>query len=94
MRKPTAFSSLLAICSTLAACGGSTDDEQDAKASPELAEIERICDLPAGSLSGTTPIPNMNEGMPKIACAVEEAQKRGLNVGFISNPVDPNAQAD
>jgi hypothetical protein len=54
------------------------------------AEIEAICELPKGALAGKAPIPG--EAMPKMACAVEEARKRGVTFGFISNPVDPNAQ--
>jgi hypothetical protein len=28
--------------------------------------------------------------MPKLACAVEEARKRDVAIGFISNPVEPD----
>jgi hypothetical protein len=54
------------------------------------AEIEKTCDLPEGALSGQAPI--SEESMPKMVCATEEARKRGVTFGFISNPVDPDAQ--
>lgn len=67
-----------------------TDTSREAAApgmSPEVvAEIEAICGLPAGALSGQASI---SDAMPKIACAVEEARKRDVAIGFISNPVEP-----
>ena len=60
---------------------------------PEVAsEIEGICGLPAGALTGTSSVPDIREVAPRMACAVAEARKRNFNVGFISNPVDPDAQ--
>jgi hypothetical protein len=51
------------------------------------AEIEAICGLPRGTLNGQTPV---SDAMPKLACAVEEARKRDVAIGFISNPVEPD----
>ena len=56
--------------------------------SPELAaEIEGICGLPAGALTKQVPV---SDAMPKIACAVQEARKRNVAIGFISNPAAPD----
>ena len=52
------------------------------------AELEKVCRLPAGSLTGDNAI--SDDAVSKLACAVEEAQKRGVAIGFISNPVDPD----
>jgi hypothetical protein len=54
------------------------------------AEIETVCGLSKGALTEKTSIPG--DAMPKMTCAVEEARKRGVNFGFISNPVQPDAQ--
>ena len=57
---------------------------------PEVAaEIERICDLPSGALSGRAAIADAKQTIP---CALAEAAKRNVTTGFISNPVDPDAQ--
>jgi hypothetical protein len=72
---------------------GSEPQEPHQQMTPEqAAEIEALCELPVGALTGSTPIADIREAGPKIACALAEAQKRNLAVGFISNPVDPNAQ--
>ena len=56
---------------------------------PDMAaELEKVCRLPAGSLTGDNAI--SDDAVSKLACAVEEAQKRGVAIGFISNPVDPD----
>lgn len=52
------------------------------------AEIESICGLPDGALSGSVAV---SDAVPKIACAVQEAEKRNVSIGFISNPVDPDS---
>lgn len=60
---------------------------------PELAaEIEKICRLPAGALTGKVPLlsGSYKKILPKIACASEEARKRNVAVGFISTPADPD----
>jgi hypothetical protein len=76
----------------LAACTNSSSDEPDEDLIAELAEIEDVCGLPAGSLRGEAVLPETNERPQKIACVMAETQKRNLKIGFISNPVDPNAQ--
>ena len=68
---------------------GDNEEELSSELAAELTEIETLCGLPKGSLAGKAGTPSE---FSKIACAVEEAQKRNLNIGFISNPVDPNAQ--
>jgi hypothetical protein len=79
------------FCLLAGACGSDAESAQESQLPPALAaEIEKICDLPEGALSEQAPI--SEEVMPKMACAVEEARKRGVTFGFISNPVDPDAQ--
>jgi len=69
-----------------------TNDKKEVAAqglSAELAaEIEGICGLPAGAFSGQVPVPD--DAMPKLACALKEARKRDVELGFITNPLDPD----
>ena len=86
-----AFSTLAcaAVCLASTACANTREEAPAQRLTVEMAaEIERICGLPAGALSGQTPV---SDAMPKIACAVEEARKRNVAIGFISNPVDPDS---
>ena len=70
------------------ACADTSGEAAAPSMSPEVAaEIERVCALPAGVLSGQATI---SDAMPKIACALEEARKRDVAIGFISNPVEPD----
>jgi len=71
------------------ACANAKKEAATQGLSAELAaEIEGICGLPAGALSGRAPVPD--DAMPKLACAQEEARKRNVAFGFITNPVDPD----
>jgi hypothetical protein len=79
------------LCLLAGGCGNDAEMAKEGQLPPALAaEIEKVCDLPEGALSGQASI--SEEAMPKMACAVEEARKRGVTFGFISNPVDPDAQ--
>lgn len=70
-----------------------TEPDSGEQLPPEVAsEIEGICGLPAGALTGKAAVPDIREAAQKMACAVAEARKRNFDVGFISNPVDPDAQ--
>jgi len=76
-------------CLALTACANTREGADAQGLTAEMAaEIEGICGLPAGALSGQAPV---SDAMPKIACAVEEARKRNVAIGFISNPVDPDS---
>jgi len=80
---------LAAIYLVSAGCTNTAHENAEQGLTAELAaEIEGVCRLPAGALSGKAPVP---DAMPKIACAVGEARKRNVAIGFISNPVDPDS---
>lgn len=77
----------LAVGLASTACADRSDDPPPVMTAELAAEIEGICELPAGALTGQASVP---DAMPKIACAVEEARKRNVAIGFISNPAEPN----
>jgi len=79
---------IAAICLVLSGCANPDQVRVAQGMSAEMAaEIEAICGLPSGALNGQTPV---SDAMPKIACAIEEARKRNVAVGFVSNPADPD----
>jgi hypothetical protein len=85
---------LIAVSVMLAACSESANEDLPPGWTSELAaEIEGKCGLPAGTLTGQTLLSaaSREDTMPKIACALKEARERNVNVGFISNPIDPGA---
>lgn len=89
MKRPSSFA-CLAVCLASIACANPSSEAPAQALSAELAaEIEGICGLPAGALNGQTAV--SDDAMPKLACAVEEARKRNVAFGFISNPVDPDS---
>lgn len=86
------MTSMLAVATvaTLAVVGCKTADHvaQDRQLTPELAtQIETICGLPAGALTNGGIVP---DAIAKLSCAVQEARKHDVTIGFISNPVDPD----
>jgi hypothetical protein len=79
----------IAVCSASIACANTHEEAPAQGLTAEMAaEIEGICGLPAGALSGQAPV---SDAMPKIGCAVAEARKRNVAIGFISNPADPDS---
>jgi len=88
MKRPSSFA-CLAVCLASIACANPSSEAPAQALSAELAaEIEGICGLPAGAFSGQVPVPD--DAMPKLACALKEARKRDVELGFITNPLDPD----
>ena len=71
-----------------AGCTEPNVGRQKQKSTAELyVEIETVCGLPLGALTGKAVVPN---DMVKISCAVREAEKRNVAIRFVSDPLVPD----